>query len=436
MAMAQMEIRITGRVILLAAVLLLVMRLAIKNSKFKNMKVFTAAAKYRQLVLAAFLFPALVFGQLKSSDSIEVGADRAGAYLPLLHGKRVAVVANQTSITRGKHLVDFLVESKVDLKKVMAPEHGFRGTASAGEHIKDGKDAKTGLPIVSLYGNNKKPSPEQLADLDVVVFDLQDVGARFYTYISTLNYVMEACAENGKRLIVLDRPNPNGYYVDGPMLEKGFESFVGMNPVPVVHGLTIGEYARMVNGEGWLKDGVKCNLEVVKCQDWDHNTSYELPVKPSPNLPNKLAIALYPSLCFFEGTTVSVGRGTDKPFQQIGAPYFTEGNVSFTPATNDGAKNPKYDGEQCRGFDLTDFAEYYVTGLGEIYLHWLTESYMLAPDKDKFFNNFFDKLAGTDKLRKSIMSGQTVEQIKESWQPELAAFKQKRSKYLLYPDFD
>lgn len=400
------------------------------------MKLFSAAAKYRQLVWAAFLFPAVVLAQLKTADDIQVGADRPGAYLPLLYNKKVAVVANQTSLTRGQHLVDFLLDNKMDVRKVFAPEHGFRGTASAGEHIKDGKDSKTGLPIVSLYGSNKKPTDAQLSDVDVVVFDLQDVGARFYTYISTLNYVMQACVENGKKLVVLDRPNPNGYFVDGPILEKGFESFVGMNPVPVVHGLTIGEYARMINGEGWLPNGVKCQLEVVKCMGWDHYTAYDLPVNPSPNLPNNLAVALYPSLCFFEGTTVSVGRGTDKPFQQIGAPYFTDGNITFTPKPNEGAKHPPYEGQQCRGFDLTDFANYYLEGLGEIYLYWLTEAYKMAPDKEKFFNNFFDTLAGTDKLRKDIIAGKSVEDIKKSWQADLEAFKQTRQKYLLYSDFE
>lgn len=399
------------------------------------MSQFSAAAKYRQIVLAAFLFPMLVFGQLKHSDDILVGADRPGAYLPLLYGKKVAVVANQTSMTQRGHLVDFLIDNKMDVQKVFAPEHGFRGTASAGEHIKDGKDAKTGLPVISLYGNNKKPTDAQLSDVDVVVFDIQDVGARFYTYISTLNYVMQACAQNGKKLVVLDRPNPNGYYVDGPVLEKGYESFVGMNPVPVVHGMTIGEYAQMLNGEGWLGTESKCDLEVVRCQNWDHQTAYELPIKPSPNLPNELAVALYPSLCFFEGTSVSVGRGTDKPFQQIGAPYFTEGNVTFTPKENEGAKHPKYEGQACKGFELVDFGEYYINGLGELYLYWLVEAYQMAPEKDKFFTNFFDTLAGTDKLRKAVIAGENVDDIRMSWQEGLDSFKTIRSKYLLYQDF-
>lgn len=400
------------------------------------MTLLGAVAKYRQLMWVALLLPVLTFSQIKYADSAVMAADRPGSYLPLLYGKSVGVVANQTSITKDGHLVDYLIANKVAVRKVFAPEHGFRGTASAGEVIKDGKDVKTGLPIVSLYGSNKKPTAEQLADVDVVVFDIQDVGARFYTYISTLTYVMEACAENGKKVIVLDRPNPNGYYVDGPVLEDGFESFVGMHHIPVVHGMTIGEYAKMVNGEKWLKDGVQCQLDVVTCENWDHSMTYSLPVKPSPNLPNNDAIILYPSLCFFEGTTVSVGRGTDKPFQQFGAPYFKEAQYSFTPQSNEGAKYPKYEGEQCNGFVLNDFAQFYLNGLGELYLHWLVEAYNMAPEKDKFFNSFFEKLAGTDQLRKDIIAGKTAEQIRESWQEEVSEFKRLRRKYLLYKDFE
>lgn len=400
------------------------------------MTLLGAVAKYRQLMWVALLLPILSFSQIKYADSAVMAADRPGSYLPLLYGKSVGVVANQTSITKDGHLVDYLIANKVAVKKVFAPEHGFRGTASAGEVIKDGKDVKTGLPIVSLYGSNKKPTAEQLADVDVVVFDIQDVGARFYTYISTLTYVMEACAENGKKVIVLDRPNPNGYYVDGPVLKDGFESFVGMHHIPVVHGMTIGEYAKMVNGEKWLKDGVQCQLDVVTCENWDHSMTYSLPVKPSPNLPNDDAIILYPSLCFFEGTTVSVGRGTDKPFQQFGAPYFKETQYSFTPQSNEGAKYPKYEGGQCNGFVLNDFAQFYLNGLGELYLHWLVEAYNMAPEKDKFFNSFFEKLAGTDQLRKDIVAGKTAEQIRESWQEEVSEFKRLRRKYLLYKDFE
>lgn len=400
------------------------------------MTLLGAVAKYRQLMWVALLLPILSFSQIKYADSAVMAADRYGSYLPLLYDKNVAVVANQTSVTKEGHLVDLLLDRYVGVVKVFGPEHGFRGTASAGEVIKDGKDVKTGLPIVSLYGSNKKPTAEQLADVDVVVFDIQDVGARFYTYISTLTYVMEACAENGKKVIVLDRPNPNGYYVDGPVLKDGYESFVGMHHIPVVHGMTIGEYAKMVNGEKWLKGGVQCQLDVVTCENWDHSMTYSLPVKPSPNLPNDDAIILYPSLCFFEGTTVSVGRGTDKPFQVIGAPYIKTGSFAFVPKANEGAKYPKYEGEQCYGFALNDFAQFYLNGLGELYMHWLVEAYNMAPDKDKFFNSFFEKLAGTDQLRKDIIAGKTAEQIRESWQEEVSEFKRLRSKYLLYKDFE
>lgn len=394
------------------------------------------ALKYSPIMMALLLLPTLSLAQLKASKEIIVGAERPGAYLPLLHNYDVAVVANQTSMVYDLHLVDFLVDRDVRVRKVFAPEHGFRGEAGAGEKVTSGTDAKTGLPIVSLYGSNKKPTPEQLADVGVVVFDIQDVGARFYTYISTMTYVMEACAEQGKKMIILDRPNPNGHYIDGPVLKAGYESFVGMHPVPVVHGMTIGEYAQMVNGEGWLKGGIKCDLEVVKVSGWDHSTSYQLPVRPSPNLPTQESIILYPSLCFFEGTTVSVGRGTDLPFQQIGAPWFEEGSITFTPRSMSSAKYPKYEGEVCRGFDLREFARHYMNGAGELYLFWLQETYQASPDKENFFNNFFDKLAGTDQLRKDIISGLGIQPIREAWQEDLLQFKKIRMKYLLYKDFE
>jgi uncharacterized protein YbbC (DUF1343 family) len=392
--------------------------------------------KYSPILMAMLVMPALTNAQLREPENLKVGAERGGAYLPIAHEYSVAVVANQTSMVDNMHLVDFLVDRYVNVSKVFAPEHGFRGEAGAGEKVNSGKDAKTGLPIVSLYGSNKKPTAEQLADVGLVIFDIQDVGARFYTYISTMTYVMEACAEQGKKMIILDRPNPNGYYVDGPVLKPGYESFVGMHQVPVVHGMTVGEYAMMVNGEGWLKGGVRCDLEVIKCEGWDHLTSYELPVKPSPNLPNAVSITLYPSLCFFEGTTVSVGRGTDLPFQQMGAPWFEEGTVTFTPRSMASAKHPKYEGEECRGYDLREFATYYMKGSGELYLFWLKEAYDMAPEKESFFNNFFDKLAGTDQLRKDIIAGKSVMDIRSGWQEDLEAFKLTRNKYLLYKDFE
>jgi len=371
-----------------------------------------------------------------SEPAIIPAAERQGAYLPLLYGKRVALVANHTAVVQGEHLADFLLSNNVDLKKVFAPEHGFRGSASAGETIKDGRDTKTNLPLISLYGNNKKPTAAQLADIDLIVFDIQDVGARFYTYISTMSYVMEAAAEQNKKVIILDRPNPNGYYVDGPILELKHRSFVGMHPVPIVHGMTVGEYAKMVNGEGWLRGGVKCDLEVVTCQNYDHSKYYELPIKPSPNLPNANAIALYPSLCLFEGTKVSVGRGTEFPFQIMGAPWFTEYNTQFTPVDREGAQNPKYEGELCKGFNLNDFSEHYLIGLGELYLYWLTESYKMAPDKSQFFTSFFTLLAGTEQLQAQIEQGTDPVDIHASWQGNLEKFKNTRRKYLLYADFE
>jgi uncharacterized protein YbbC (DUF1343 family) len=370
---------------------------------------------------------------------IVCGADREAEYLPRLSGKRVAVVCNQTSIRQNKeHLVDYLLKQKVNIVAVFSPEHGFRGTASAGEELEDGKDKATGLPIVSLYGKNKKPTAEMLANVDVVLFDIQDVGTRFYTYISTMSLVMEACAELQKPVIVVDRPNPNGYYVDGPVLKPGFESFVGMHPVPVVHGMTVGEYARMVNGERWLADSVVCDLTVVGMLGYTHNIQYELPVAPSPNLPNALAIRLYPSLCFFEGTSAAIGRGTDKPFQQMGAPWLKNAfpEYSFTPQPNEGAKEPRYLGEACYGVVLTDFARSFLPSYNHLYLYWLLEAYQLAPDKENFFVSYFDKLAGTDALRLQIQTGVSEDEIRQSWERDIYLFKIVRTKYLLYPDFE
>jgi uncharacterized protein YbbC (DUF1343 family) len=326
-------------------------------------------------------------------------------------------------------IVDYLVWKKIAVQKIFAPEHGFRGTADAGEVIKDGKDTQTGLPIISLYGNNKKPKPEQLADIDILVFDLQDVGARFYTYISTLHYVMEACAENNIPLLVLDRPNPNGAIVDGPILEKEYKSFVGMHEIPVLHGMTIGEYAQMINGEKWLKDGLQCNLTVIPCLNYSHDMKYSLPVKPSPNLPNDQAINLYASLCFFEGTNVSVGRGTEKQFQIYGSPFLPENefDFSFTPKPNFGAKDPVHNGKLCFGEDLTKIKK-----VNQLELKWLLKAYSKTTDKTVFFNDFFTKLAGTKKLREQIEAGMTEKEIRKTWQEGLEQFKRMRKKYILY----
>ena len=359
---------------------------------------------------------------------IKTGADNYEKYLPLLKDKKVGIVTNQTGILTNKiHLVDFLLEKQIAVQTIFAPEHGFRGTADAGEHVVDGKDAKTGLSIISLYGDNKKPKPAQLAEIDIMIFDLQDVGSRFYTYISSLHYVMEACAENGVPLLVLDRPNPNGGIVDGPLLEKEFTSFVGMHPIPLLHGLTIGEYAQMINGEKWLKNSVQCKLTVIPCLDYNRKMEYSLLAKPSPNLPNDQAINLYASLCFFEGTNVSMGRGTEKQFQIYGSPFLTKTNFSFTPKPNFGAKDPLYNGKECFGEDLTAYPK-----LKQLELKWLLKAYQNTADKTKFFNPFFTKLAGTKKLQQQIESGISEQKIRESWKRDLESFKKTRKKYLMY----
>lgn len=360
--------------------------------------------------------------------TIKTGADNFEKYLPLLKDKKVGIVTNQTGILSDKkHLVDFLLEKKVTLQTIFAPEHGFRGTADAGEHVVDGKDPKTGLPIISLYGDNKKPKAAQLAGIEVMIFDLQDVGARFYTYISSLHYVMEACAENGIPLIVLDRPNPNGGIVDGPLLEKEFTSFVGMHPIPLLHGMTIGEYSKMINGEKWLKNAVQCKLTVIPCVDYKRDMPYSLLAKPSPNLPNDQSINLYASLCLFEGTNVSMGRGTEKQFQIYGSPYLTKTNFTFIPRPNFGAKDPLYNGKECFGEDLTSYPK-----LTQLELKWLIKAYQNTSDKTKFFNAFFTKLAGTKKLQQQIESGVSENEIRKSWQKDLETFKKMRKAYLIY----
>lgn len=361
-------------------------------------------------------------------------ANNMESWQELLRGKRIGLIANQTTVVaKGMgdyhHLADVLLENDFNLIKVFAPEHGFRGTADAGEVVKDGVDTKTGLPIISLYGSNKKPAKEQIEDVDVLVFDIQDVGARFYTYISTLHYVMQAAAENNKKVIVLDRPNPNIQMVDGPVLEKEHTSFIGMHPIPVVHGMTIAEYASMVNREGWLGDKLFCDLEVVTMEHYQRDMTYELPIKPSPNLPNEQAINLYPSTCFFEGTILSEGRGTDLQFQLFGAPKLPKEiyTYSFTPIENEGSKDPKFKNVLCHGMDLSKEPK-----LDHIELEWLINAYRDYPEKDTFFTNFFTLLAGTKSLQKQIEDGWTAQQIRDSWQTDLKEFKQLREKYLLY----
>ena len=351
-------------------------------------------------------------------------------YFRLLTDQNVGVVANQTSIVGQTHLVDTLVASGINVKRIFTPEHGFRGTADAGAKITNGKDEKTGIEIASLYEKNKKPTPEMLKDIDVMLFDLQDVGVRFYTYISTLTYVMEACAEKDIPVIVLDRPNPNGFYIDGPVLEAANASFVGMHPVPVVYGMTIGEYGKMVNGEGWMKDKVHCELTVVSIPGYYRNAIYELPVKPSPNLPNWESVYLYPSLCFFEGTIVSVGRGTDKPFQVFGHPDI-RGDYAFTPESKSGASKPLLEGQRCKGMDLTEYAHGYTANANQLQLEWLIEAYQQLKDKT-FFTKYFNLLSGNNLLKQQIENGKSMESIRASWQSDLDKFKAIREKYLIY----
>lgn len=367
----------------------------------------------------------------KSILPILTAADQPEQYLPILEGKKIGLVVNQTAILASQgdmHLVDFLMMEGLEVVKVFVPEHGFRGDADAGEVIKSEIDKNTGLPIVSLYGDNKKPKPEQLHDIDILIYDLQDVGVRFYTYISTMHYVMEACAEQNKTLLILDRPNPNADYIDGPVLQKGFESFVGMHPIPVVHGLTVGELAQMINGEGWLKNKVKAPIQIIPVKNWNRTSSYSLPVKPSPNLPNDLAIRLYPSLCYFEGTDVSLGRGTLYPFQLYGYPDPKFGDFTFTPVSIVGmSKNPPQQNKLCYGVDLRqETLDHRFT------LQYLLHAYSTSGKKEKFFNNFFDKLAGTDQLRKDILAGKNETQIRNSWKSDLDAYQAMRTKYLIY----
>lgn len=383
----------------------------------------------------------LLFGQAHAqppdrpvAPPVLPGAYQMDAYLPLLQGKRAGVIVNQTSEVNGTPLLDTLLARGVQVKKIFVPEHGFRGQADAGASIKSGVDAATGLPVISLYGQNKKPSAAQLEGLDILIYDLQDVGVRFYTYISTLQYCMEAAAENGKTLLVLDRPNPNGHYIDGPVLDTSLRSFVGMQPIPVVYGMTPGEYAQMLKGEGWFEKAHALRLEIIPCKNYDHLTCYELPVAPSPNLKTQNSIYLYPSLCFFEGTVVSVGRGTSRPFEQWGHPAFEKFSTeSFRPRSMTGATQPPYEGQNCYGRVLGEKEA--AAAKKELQLQWLIEAYNWYGKKESFFNNFFEKLAGTRELRRQIRNGVSAEAIRQSWQPGLKQFNEIRRRYLLYPDF-
>lgn len=371
--------------------------------------------------------------ELVDYHQVITGAQKTEVYLSFLLNKKIGVVANQASVINKTHLVDSLVSLNVHIEKIFVPEHGFRGDVPDGTLIDNETDPKTGIKIVSLYGENKQMKKEDVSGIDIMVFDLQDVGCRFYTYISTLSYVMQACANNSIPLIVLDRPNPNAYFIDGPVLESEFQSFVGMHAVPVVYGMTIGEYALMVNGEKWLNEGTSCNLKVIQLKNYKHNMIVKLPVKPSPNLPTWQAVYLYPSLCFFEGTEMSVGRGTDLPFQIYGSPKFSIGSFAFTPESKRGSStNPKYKGQLCFGQNLLGYASNYEYNPQQINLLWLTESYKLSSSKDAFFTSYFDKLAGTDKLRKQIEADESEDEIRQSWETGLEHFKEIRKKYLLY----
>ena len=363
------------------------------------------------------------------------GAARTEAYLPLLRNKRVALLVNQTATIGATHLVDSLLKLHIKIQKIFSPEHGFRGNADAGEKVGNSVDQRTGLPIVSLYGKHRKADAADLRDVDILIYDIQDVGTRFYTYISSLQELMESAAENNKPLIVLDRPNPNGHYVDGPVLDTAFRSFVGMQPVPLVHGMTVGEYARMLNGEQWLSHGLQCKLTVIPCLQYSHHTFYELPVRPSPNLPNMASIYLYPSICLFEGTPLSLGRGTDKPFQVFGSPLFPKNLYTFTPRSMPGAKEPPLKDQLCYGYDLSGDTKSVLQQTGnQLQLKWVIQAYQLYPQQDKFFTPFFNKLAGNSTLMQQIKDGKSEQEIRQSWEPALSRFKTLRKKYLLYKD--
>lgn len=417
--------------------------------EIRNMK------RLKYCCIALLLNCWVVVAQPVNNTQVISGAERMQVYLPMLKGKTVAVFANQTSMVKNTHLVDTLLSSGIKVVKIFGPEHGFRGDADAGEHVGDARDKKTGIPVISLYGNHKKPTPEDFKDVDVLIFDIQDVGVRFYTFISSLQYYIEAALENHKPLLILDRPNPNGFYVDGPVLDMNFKSFVGMQPVPIVYGMTIGEYALMLTGENMLSKEANAinaynvttnptadtpfHIQVIKCKNYDHNTKYILPVMPSPNLKEMQSIYLYPSTCFFEGTVLSEGRGTDKPFQYFGHPSLPKNLFAFTPQPNAGAKSSKCFGQQCYGWNLSGTNEEVLKKVDtKIQLKYLMDAYKLFPGKDTFFlkNNFFNKLAGNDQLMQQVKEGKTEAEIRKSWEPGLTAFKAARKKYLLYTDFE
>ena len=364
---------------------------------------------------------------------VRTGAEQTESYFPLLKGKKIGIVANSSSAVGTINIVDFLIQKGFEVQRIFSPEHGFRLNAEAGQTLAGGIDSATGIPVVSLYGSQRKPNVSDLKSLDIVLFDIQDVGVRFYTYISTLSYVMEACAENNIPLILLDRPNPNGFYIDGPILEPEFKSFVGLHPVPVVYGMTIGEYACMVNGEKWLKNNVNCDLTVIRLTNYTHRIKCDLPLSPSPNLPNLNAVYLYPSLCFFEGTTISIGRGTTFPFEVIGHPEMKSGTFFFTPRSIQGASlHPPFEGQECRGIDLRGYLLKYPDRQGKINLAWLLETFREFNQDPLFFTGYFNKLAGNATLQQQIKAGKSEKEIRKSWQAGIEVFRKIRAKYLLY----
>lgn len=397
----------------------------------------------KKLALSFFILWTYSFAltqSLQQNSSLKqpiIGAEKIDEYLPLIKNKNVALVVNHTSKIGITHLVDSLLNLRIKIKKIFAPEHGFRGTVADGETIKDGFDVQSNLPIISLYGNNKKPTESQMSDIDIVIFDIQDVGCRFYTYLSTLFLVMQSCAELEKKLILLDRPNPNGYFVDGPILDKKFESFVGMLPVPIVHGMTLGEMASMIVGENWLNCNKKLDFTIIKCSHYIHEKSplYNYPIAPSPNLPTKLSILLYPSLCLFEGTEISVGRGTNKPFMIYGNPLLTKMKYTFTPKSIQSSVNPPQKDKLCYGKDLSSLDVKNIISRKKIDLKPIFEAYHSYPKKDSFFlkTNYIDKLYGSDKFRKMILNGANEKMIRATWENDLKTYIFKRKKYLLYP---
>ncbi len=391
---------------------------------------------FKLVTLSIFFILFFVSTIFSQQNKMQTGAERTAFYLPSLKGKNIGLVVNQTSMIGSVHLVDSLLVLGVNVKKIFAPEHGFRGNADAGEKISDSKDPKTGIQIISIYGSKKAPDKVDFDGIDLLIFDIQDVGTRFYTYISTLHYVMISCADNKIPLMIFDRPNPKGHFVDGPVLDIAYQSFVGMHPIPVVHGMTIGEYAKMIAGEKWMGENKVIDLQVISCLNYKHTDDYNLPVPPSPNLPNMRSIYLYPSICYFEGTQISLGRGTNKQFQVLGAPLLNAGDFYFTPEPKPGAMTPPQLGKRCRGIDLSGLDINQLKGKKSIDLSYLIQMYKDYPDKESFFlpGLFFDKLAGSSALREMIQAGYTEKQIKETWQPGLNAFKKIREKYLLYAD--